>query len=86
MSTSRSTGVLTRKRNGTPPGKRLAIRHRDQFYADVCAYIRDEPNDIRPGTIGEIQAKIAKTLVVSDAALVQPENKDRLLVRNGGHL
>jgi hypothetical protein len=45
----------------------------------VCAYIRGEPNDIRPGTIGEIKAKIAKTLVVSDATLVQPENKDRLL-------
>ena len=32
-----------------------------------------------PGTIGEIKAKIAKTLVENDAALLQPENKDRLL-------
>ena len=58
---------------------KLADQHRDQFYADVCVYIRDEPNDIRPGTIGEIQAKIAKTLVASDAALAEPENSDRLM-------
>jgi len=59
--------------------KKLADQHRDRFYADLCAYIRGEPNDIRPGTIGEIKAKIAKTLVESQAALLQPENKDRLL-------
>ena len=59
--------------------QKLADQHRDRFYADLCAYIRGEPNDIRPGTIGEIKAKIAKTLVENDAALLQPENKDRLL-------
>ena len=59
--------------------KKLADQHRDRFYADLCAYIRGEPNDIRPGTIGEIKAKIAKTLVESQAALLQPGNKDRLL-------
>ena len=51
--------------------KKISDRHRDEFHADVCAYIRDEPNDIEPGTIGEIQAKIAKTLVASDAALAE---------------
>jgi len=63
-------------------GRRLEKDRRSathQFYADLCAYIRGEPNDIRPGTIGEIKAKIAKTLVESQAALLQPENKDRLL-------
>ena len=63
-------------------GRRLEKDRRSathQFYADVCAYIRGEPNDIRPGTIGEIKVKIAKTLVASDAALAEPENKDRLL-------
>ena len=59
--------------------KKISDQYRDQFYADVCAYIRGEPNEIVPGTIGEIQAKIAKTLVESQAALLQPENKDRLL-------
>ena len=37
--------------------QKLADQHRDRFYADLCAYIRGEPNDIRPGTIGEIKAK-----------------------------
>ena len=59
--------------------KQIGDQARDQFYADVCAYIRGEPNDIKPGTIDEIKAKIAKTLVESHAALLQPENKDRLL-------
>jgi hypothetical protein len=59
--------------------KKISDQDRDQFYADVCAYIRGEPNNIKPGTIGEIKAKIAKTLVESQAALLQPENKDRLL-------
>jgi hypothetical protein len=34
---------------------------------------------IKVGTIGEIQAKIGKALVEQDAALLKPENKDRLL-------
>jgi hypothetical protein len=59
--------------------KKMNDHDRDRFYADVCAYVRGEPNDIKPGTIGEIEAKIAKTLVESHAALLQPENKDRLL-------
>ena len=59
--------------------KKMNDQARDQFYAVVCAYIRGEPNDIKPGTIWEIKAKIAKTLVESQAALLQPENKDTLL-------
>jgi hypothetical protein len=54
-------------------------RFRDRFYAAVCAYIRGEPNEIVPGTIWEIKAKIVKTLIESEAALLRPENKDRLL-------
>ena len=50
---------------------------RDQFYDDLWGYIHDEPNDIKPGTIGEIKAKIAKTLVETDPAIL--ENRDRLL-------
>jgi hypothetical protein len=59
--------------------KKMNDQVRDQFYADLCAYIQGEPNDIKPGTIGEIKAKIAKTLVESQATLLQPESKDRLL-------
>ena len=59
--------------------KRIGDQARDQFYADVCAYIGGEPNDIKAGTKDEIKANIAKTLVESHATLLQPENKDRLL-------
>jgi hypothetical protein len=59
--------------------KEMADRDRDEFYSKACAYVRGEPNDIRTGTVGETKAKIAKTLVESNAALLQPENKDKLL-------
>ena len=59
--------------------KRIDDQARDQFYTDVRAYIGGEPNDIKPGTIGETRAKIAKTLIRAIAALLQSENKDRLL-------
>ena len=59
--------------------KRMDDQHSDRFYADVCAYVRGEPSDIRPGTIGETKAKIAKSLVETDASLLQPESRDRLL-------
>jgi hypothetical protein len=52
-------------------------RRREKFYADVCAYVRGEPNDIRPGTIRELQAQIAKKLVEENGALI--DDKDRLL-------
>jgi hypothetical protein len=51
----------------------------DRFYNDVIHYVRDEPNDLRPGTIGMKQAEIAKTLVGSDESLMLPENRHRLL-------
>jgi hypothetical protein len=51
----------------------------NEFYADVCAYVRGEPNEIGSGSIGEIQAKIAKTLIEKDPSLLEPQNKDKLL-------
>jgi hypothetical protein len=59
--------------------KAMADEDRDRFYANICAYIQGEPNDIRIGTIGEIEAKIGKALVEQDSALLRPENKDRLM-------
>jgi hypothetical protein len=59
--------------------KKISDEHRDQFYANVCAYIRGEPNGINPHPVCETQAKIAKTLVEGHAALLQLENKDTLL-------
>lgn len=59
--------------------KAMWDEQRSGFYADICAYIQGKPHDIKIGTIGEIQAKIAKSLVEQDAALLKPENKDTLL-------
>jgi hypothetical protein len=44
----------------------------DRFYANLVKYVDGEPNDINPGTIGEIKAKIAKTLACEDHGLVAP--------------
>jgi hypothetical protein len=57
--------------------KEMSDRHQQEFYADMCAYVRGEPNDIRPGTVGEIKAKTAKKLVEEDANLIG--DKDKLL-------
>jgi hypothetical protein len=57
--------------------KKISDRQRHEFYVDVCAYVRGEPNGIRTGTVGEIQAKIAKKLVEEDATMIG--DKDRLL-------
>jgi hypothetical protein len=51
----------------------------DRFYADVIKFVSGEPNDIREGTIGEIQAKIAKQLVESDPELLLPAQRERLM-------
>jgi hypothetical protein len=51
----------------------------ERFYSEIILYLRGEPHDIRPGTIGAIQAEIAKKLVEHDFTLLAPENKDELL-------
>jgi hypothetical protein len=53
--------------------------HRDRFYADLVKLASGEPNDIREGTIGEIQAKIAKQLVENESDLLLPEHRERLI-------
>jgi hypothetical protein len=56
--------------------EKMADQSQQEFYVDLCAYVRGEPNNIGPRTIGEIKAKIAKKLVEEDATIL--ENKDRL--------
>jgi hypothetical protein len=51
----------------------------DRFYAQLMKYLRGEPCDIKPGTIGMGWAEVAKTLVDKDESLLLPENKDKLL-------
>jgi hypothetical protein len=57
--------------------KEMHDRHQQKFYADICAYVRGEPNDIRPGAVDETKAKIAKRLVEENASIIG--DKDRLL-------
>jgi hypothetical protein len=41
----------------------LAEQHEQQFYGEVMKFVRGEPNDIKPGTIGMNQAEIIKGVV-----------------------
>ena len=51
----------------------------DKFYGDLLKYLRGEAHDIRPGTVGECKAEIAKNLVNDDPTLMTLENKRKLL-------
>jgi hypothetical protein len=49
----------------------------EKFHTELLKYLRGEPNDIRPGTIGMCQAEVAKKLVELDSTLLLPINKDK---------
>jgi hypothetical protein len=57
----------------------LAKESEDEFYNDLVKYLRDEPNDLQPGTIGMIKAEVAKTFVKGDPGLMAPEKRNALL-------
>ena len=57
----------------------LAAKHEAEFYEDMMKYVRGEPNDLRPGTIGQKEAEKAKALIANDPDLALPENKTELL-------
>jgi hypothetical protein len=50
----------------------------NRFHNELLKYLRGEPSDIRPGTIGMIWAEIAKKLADKDPGLLLPTNKDKL--------
>jgi hypothetical protein len=56
----------------------MSRKHEEEYYIELVKYLRGEPNDIRQGTIGMIEAEIAKTLVEKDPSLLLPINKDKL--------
>jgi hypothetical protein len=62
----------------------------EKFQTELLKYLRGEPNNIGPGTVGMGWAEAAKKLVENDPTLLFPENKDRLLnearsIYNGDH-
>jgi hypothetical protein len=59
--------------------EKLHKESEEEFYVSVINYVRGQPNNIRPGTIGACEADIAKKLVEEDPTLLEPENKDTLL-------
>ena len=59
--------------------EKLAKEHHEKFHAELLKYLRGEPNDIQPGTVGMGWAEKAKKLVENDPTLLLSENKDKLL-------
>ncbi len=59
--------------------ERIANEHKGRFYLEILKHLRGEANDIRPGTIGMIQAQIAGRIVAKKPELMLAQNKDRLL-------
>ena len=55
----------------------IAREHDEKFHAELLRYVRGEPNDIRPGTIGMLQAEIARRLAQQDPTLLLPANEER---------
>src|SRR4051812_12556638 len=62
-----------------------AKKHSESFALDLSRYVRDEPNDIRPGTVGHSQAEIAKELVSAEPHLSDPEMRHVLRERVEKH-
>jgi hypothetical protein len=58
---------------------KLAKEHDDRFHAELLKYLRGEPNDIRPRSVGMRWAEIAKKLADDDPTLLLLENKGKLL-------
>lgn len=58
--------------------EKMSKEAEEKFHIELLKYLRGEPNDIGPGTIGMLEAEIAKTLVEKDPSLLLPINKDKL--------
>jgi hypothetical protein len=56
----------------------MSREHEENFLNELLKYLRGEPNEIKPGTIGMTQAEIAQKLVQKDPTLLSPIHKDRL--------
>jgi hypothetical protein len=57
--------------------EKMAKEAQEKFDIELLKYLRGEPNDIKPGTNGMLEAEIA-TLVEKDPSLLLPINKDKL--------
>jgi hypothetical protein len=58
--------------------EKISQKYEEEFHIELLKYLRGEPNDIRPGTIGMCKAEIARTLIEKDPSLLLLVNKDKL--------
>ncbi len=58
-------------------GNERQKEHEDHYHKEMMKFLRGEPSDITPGTIGMQKSEIAKKLVESDPTLLLEENKER---------
>jgi hypothetical protein len=54
--------------------ERCATEREDELYEQVMHYVRGEGHNLLPGTIGMIEADIAKTLIDENHNFALPEN------------
>jgi hypothetical protein len=57
---------------------KMAKETEEKYYIELLKYLRGQPNNIQPGTVGMVQAEIAKTLVENNPTLLLSENKAKL--------
>ena len=55
----------------------IAKEYDEQFFAEILKYLKGEPHDIRPGSVGMQTAEHAKKLVEEDPTLLLPANKSK---------
>jgi hypothetical protein len=58
----------------------ISKEYREKFQMELLKFLKGEPHDITPGTVGMAEAENAKKLVEEDPALLLPTNKSKLLM------
>lgn len=58
---------------------KMAEKHDAEFYVELMKYVKGEPNNLKPGTIGMIEANIAKGLIDENPDLASPSKKAELI-------
>jgi hypothetical protein len=57
----------------------MAEKDEQNFYDEVVKFVQGEAHDIRPGTIGMIQAEIAKRLIAESPDLLAEDKRPELI-------
>ena len=57
----------------------MAERDEQDFFNEVVKFVRGEAHDIKPGTIGMIQAEIAKQLIAESPDLLAEHKRPDLI-------